>query len=328
MRYQVHQTTVDGYDAVQLIDHQTGMQAVVVPELGNNAVSLTVDGKEFLWKPDESLQSLHARRALFGIPFLSPWANRLDQDGFWVDGCQFLVNKKLGNVREDAYYQPIHGLLLFRSWQVKNTEADDSGAQVTSTFCLTPYPELMAQFPFAHRLEMTHRLSQGRLSVNVRIFNECAAAIPVSVGFHPFFTLPEVPRDEWMVEIAARKHHCLNGRKIPDGTYEELAGGRMVDLSTTELDDVFSDLVRDETDESKFRVLTDSHSLTVGMGPNYRVSVVYAPQASSFVCIEPMAALTNAFNLAHAGLYDGLQAIAPEKSWEETFWVEPVLVRS
>jgi aldose 1-epimerase len=34
-------------------------------------------------------------------------------------------------------------------------------------------------------------------------------------------------------------------------------------------------------------------------------------------------AITNAFNLAHAGLYQGLQSIPPGQHWVESFWIRP-----
>jgi aldose 1-epimerase len=34
-----------------------------------------------------------------------------------------------------------------------------------------------------------------------------------------------------------------------------------------------------------------------------------------------MAALTNAFNLAHAGKYKELQSIPAGETWRESFWV-------
>jgi len=36
-----------------------------------------------------------------------------------------------------------------------------------------------------------------------------------------------------------------------------------------------------------------------------------------------MTAITNAFNLAHAGLYKDLQSIASGATWTESFWIRP-----
>jgi aldose 1-epimerase len=63
--------------------------------------------------------------------------------------------------------------------------------------------------------------------------------------------------------------------------------------------------------------------ITVTYGPKYPVAVVYAPPGREFICFEPMAAITNAFNLAHTGVYKELQSIAPGGQWKESFWVTP-----
>jgi aldose 1-epimerase len=67
------------------------------------------------------------------------------------------------------------------------------------------------------------------------------------------------------------------------------------------------------------------------LGPNYRAVVIYAPKpaagqdaaARNFICIEPVAAIINALNLAHQGIYKELQSIAPGGVWQESFWVRP-----
>ena len=43
----------------------------------------------------------------------------------------------------------------------------------------------------------------------------------------------------------------------------------------------------------------------------------------NFICIEPMAGITNALNLAHRGVYKELQSIPPGGTWQESFWIRP-----
>jgi aldose 1-epimerase len=61
----------------------------------------------------------------------------------------------------------------------------------------------------------------------------------------------------------------------------------------------------------------------VTYGPKYTVAVVYAPPGKSFICFEPMSGITDAFNLAHAGVYKELQSIPPGGHWRESFWISP-----
>ena len=51
--------------------------------------------------------------------------------------------------------------------------------------------------------------------------------------------------------------------------------------------------------------------------------MIWSPSQSAFICFEPMAAITNALNLAQRGVYKELQNIAPGGTWRESFWIKP-----
>jgi aldose 1-epimerase len=94
---------------------------------------------------------------------------------------------------------------------------------------------------------------------------------------------------------------------------------------------VFSDLVRDADGLATMTLRGKAQRLDVALGANYRAVVIYAPKsapgqdaaARNFVCIEPVAAIINALNLAHKGVYKELQHIPPAGVWQESFWIRP-----
>jgi aldose 1-epimerase len=96
---------------------------------------------------------------------------------------------------------------------------------------------------------------------------------------------------------------------------------RSVSLKGRNIDDVFSDLVRDELGRAVMAMTGKSQRLEVLLGPKYRAVVIYSPSDRDFVCLEPEAAIINALNLSHKGLYDELQSLAPGQIWQESFWV-------
>ena len=99
-----------------------------------------------------------------------------------------------------------------------------------------------------------------------------------------------------------------------------------VQLAPIELDDVFSDLVRDSSGEATMSVTGRTQRLDVILGANYRAVVIYAPKPAAgqnFICIEPVTAIINALNLAHKGVYKELQSIAPGGYWQERFRIRP-----
>ena len=91
-------------------------------------------------------------------------------------------------------------------------------------------------------------------------------------------------------------------------------------LSSINLDAI-SNLIRDTRGCAEFSVQGKLEKISVIYGAKYTVAVVYAPRNREFICFEPMAALTNGFNLAHTGVYKELQVISPQKTWCESFWI-------
>ena len=82
--------------------------------------------------------------------------------------------------------------------------ADSRSAHLTSRLQFWKYPDLMAQWPFAQEYEVTYSLADGVLEVKTTITNLSADPMPVIIGFHPFFQIPGIPRDEWIAHLSAR----------------------------------------------------------------------------------------------------------------------------
>jgi aldose 1-epimerase len=318
-------------DTVQLEDTAHQIVVSIVPSIGNVAYEMKVKGVNVLRFPYASLEEFKARPRLSGIPFLGPWANRLDELGFYANGKKYTFNMELGNVRGP---RPIHGFLASASqWKVVDTRADMDSASVRSRLEFFREPSWMAQFPFAHAIEMTYRLQNGALEVETIIENLSAEPMPISIGFHPYFQLTDGPRNDWTVSVGARTQWLLSPDKLPTGETRPIEqlfpNPQQIPLGQFMLDDVFGDLVRDGSGRAVMSVKGKSQRLDVLFGPNYRAAVIYAPgpnpqgQTQEFICFEPMAGITNALNLAHRGQYKELQMLAPGQRWQERFWVRP-----
>jgi len=319
MNYTAERQTSDGVEIVYLADARTKTEVWIAPSIGNNSYEMKVNGQRVFWSPYATVKELKAKPAMAGNPFLAPWANRLDQDAFYANGKKYSLNAELKNFRRDGNGQPIHGLLVYANeWQVASLKSGDESAAVTSRLEFWKYPDYMAQFPFAHTYEMTYRLRDGALEVETAIENFSTATMPVSVAYHPYFTLPGVPRDDWQVHVPASRQVVLNDKLTPTGELRPVALQQPVTLRGRQFDDVFAGV-----DASReFVVEGGGKRIGVKFGPRFPVGVVYAPQGRDFICFEPMSGPTNAFNLAHAGKYAELQKIAPGGGWRESYWIK------
>ena len=322
--YKAEQTTDHGIPVVRLTDASHGVEVSIVPSVGNEAYEMKVHGKNILHFPYPDVSEFQKRPALSGIPFLAPWGNRLDQQAFWANGKKYQFDMQLGNVRGA---NPIHGLLSSSPlWRVTEAAADQRSAHVTSRLEFWKYPDLMAQWPFAHEYEMTYSLADGVLEVKIAIANLSAEPMPVAVAFHPYYKIPDVPRDEWMGHIPARLHVEADKALIPTGEFKPMDLPDPFPLKGRTLDDGFTNLVRDADGRAHFWIESAGKKIEAMFGPKYPVAVVWEPndgngQPQEFICFEPMAGITNAVNLNHEGKYPDLQTVPAGGKWSESFWV-------
>ena len=318
--YSADRQTIDGIEVVRLSDAVHRIEVSISPSIGNIAYDIRAASTPIVLPPPDPLAAWRAKPTQAGIPFLAPWANRIMPDSYWANGKRYLLNPDAGGLRRDPNGLAIHGLLLFASdWQVVRMHADDRGAEVVSRLEFSRRPEWMAQFPFAHSIEMTHRLSNGVLEVRTSIHNESHDPMPLLIGYHPWYQIPGVPRDRWTVHIPVREHYILTDKLVPSGEKKPVDLPDPLPLAGHSFDDVFGGVNADD----QFWVEAGGRRISVRFGAKFPVAVVYAPTARDVICFEPMTGITNAFNLAHAGLYKELQSIAPGQTWTESFWIRP-----
>jgi aldose 1-epimerase len=322
--YRAERTSDHGVAVVRLTDTARDVEVAVVPGVGNTAYEMKVRGKNILYFPFADVSEFRQRPQLSGIPLLAPWANRLDQTAFFANGKKYNFDMEFGNVRGQI---PIHGLLSTAPWEVIKVDSDRNSAWYTARLEFWRYPDWMAQWPFAHEYEMTYRLRGGELEVQLAIRNLSTEPMPVAVGFHPYFQIPGVPRDQYAAHIPARSRVMADQRLIPTGEYRPMDLPAEFPLRGRTLDDGFTDLQRDADGRARFYIKSGQMTVETSFGPKYPVAVVWAPnnpagQPEPFICIEPMAGVTNAINLAQQGKYAGLQTVAPGGRWSESFWVK------
>src|SRR5579864_8039492 len=79
-------------DVVRLEDTARQIRVSIVPGIGNVAFEMRVKGENVLRFPYADLTEFRSRPGLSGIPFLAPWANRLDEQAFYANGKKYVFN--------------------------------------------------------------------------------------------------------------------------------------------------------------------------------------------------------------------------------------------
>ena len=273
------------FETVTLRDPSSALTATYVPEAGMIATSLSDAGAELLGQR-RGLQAYVSNHKTMGIPILYPWANRLSSNGYGVDGAVVTLTPGTGGVRTDEHGVPIHGTLAaYPGWHV-TTELE---SQLTAELDFAARPGLLASFPFPHLLTLDVTLMQRTLTVKTTVTATTGSRVPMCFGFHPYLTLPGVPRAQWQIETPSMRHRPVNPGGIP-------TGAAIAHPATSETlgDKVIDDGFDEVADGSVFAVSGGDRRIEVHFDAGYTAAQVFAPATDEVVCFEPMAAPTDA----------------------------------
>lgn len=220
---------IHGFEALTIGSADGELEAAFVPGAGMVCCSLRHRGEEVLGQRN-GLSGYAERRSTMGIPLLYPWANRLGADRFQIAGHTVDLGGDPAAVKRDDQGLAMHGLLTAaRGWRVKSHRAAGSGAELVASFAWSARPELLALFPFAHRLTLAARIESGALRMETTVAATGGDPVPVAFGFHPYLTLPGLERGSWMVELPVGEQLALDERGLPSGASEavRLDSGRL-----------------------------------------------------------------------------------------------------
>ncbi|MEA2469622.1 MAG: aldose 1-epimerase [Thermoleophilaceae bacterium] len=292
----IESTTREGYPAVTVKDGD--LTATFVPQLGMIGASFTHRGEELLGQRN-GLPAYEARGSTMGIPLLYPWANRLSGFHYEVAGKHVTIDGDSPLVKVDENGVPIHGLLNASPYW----RAQPAGeAALTAVLDWGAHPELLEAFPFPHEMRLQAGLADGRLTITATV-TATTDPVPVSFGFHPYLTLPDVSRADWHIELPVTEQLVLDDQSIPTGATEpaNIPPGPLGDRT---FDDGYAQLTGDPP---TFVLQGGGRRIELSFDSGYDYAQVYAPEGQDLICFEPMTAATNA--LVAAG--PGLQVLEP-----------------
>jgi aldose 1-epimerase len=244
--------------------------------------------------------------AVDGIPFLYPWANRLAGFDYEALGKRVELDRESPLIELDQNGLPIHGLLkAWRDWEVLGDEEE----RLEATLDFAAHEELLRFFPFPHELLLEVRLEGARLDITTTVRANRDSGVPVSFGYHPYFTLPGAPREEWQIEVPVGERLVLDEQMIPTGAREPVTG---LDgpLGERTFDDGYA--LVDHT--RPFAVEGGGRRIEVRFDDRFPFAQVYSPPGAAFICFEPMTAATNALRRG-----EDLLIVAPGGSFSATW---------
>lgn len=273
----------------------------VAPERGAVLLDLFFDRRNVLdgyQTADELREGKWGKSAL-----LFPFPNRLEDGRYAWNGAEYqfpINNPDTGNA--------IHGFVRREIFEVESLTLARHYAGLTCSFY---YSGHLDYYPFPMQLDVRYEMYLGGLfRVWFRARNLNTFAIPMGLGWHPYFRLSERAPDTLLL-LPPCARVPLSERMIPMGEplpYADFAEIRP--LADARLDDCFAALEQGDLWRMRLEGAYGRLSLEAE-ADKFPFFQVFTPPHSQSVALEPMSCNINAFNNG-----DGLYILNPDEIWE------------
>jgi galactose mutarotase-like enzyme len=252
-------------------------RAEVVPSRGAIVSRFDVGGAPLLYLDRATLED-PTKNVRGGVPFLFPTAGRLEGDQY----------------RGREMNQ--HGFARNLPFVV---EAQDARSL---TLSLSASEETRARFPFEFRVELTISLHGPELRIDQRYRNLGSERMPLHVGFHPYFFVPDADKAGARIDTRATRAF--------DNTVKKDVPFSGFDFSRPEVDLHLSDHGGSKSALHR----PGAPTIEIEASPEFTWWVVWALAKKDFICVEPWSAPGNALN-------SGERLLHVEPGGERALWL-------
>ena len=276
--------------AIDRYDLASGTSYSIARGWGCNLMSWVVNGQEVIYCPDD-LPAAATKITGGGNPILFPSVGRT-----WDLSSGTPVLGPYRVLGSDATYRmPNHGI-VFQS-EFTRTGLVESPDLITATYRLrVPESVRRENYPFDVALEQSFAFRPDRVELAAQITNSGNTPAPVAFGYHPYFRVSNPEREGVEIRLPATKQLLLTPDTVlPTGQTRKtdgvlkLAAGRYYDNLFAGLTGRRMSLVDRQA----------GRTIHVDFDERTELLVVYAPDNSEFVCIEPWTRGLGAFMRLH-----------------------------
>ncbi|MEM9921250.1 MAG: hypothetical protein AAF990_24325 [Bacteroidota bacterium] len=280
------------YDKYTFYNPASGHLMSLVPGCGACLVDLILDNQSLLdtYQTAEQLE-MHKKAK---SEFLLPFPNRLLDGLYTFEGktYQFPINNK-------PTANAIHGFAIGEPMSLEKVELAEQKVQLV---CLFDYDGSREYYPFPFKASIEFELSDSDgLTIGVFVENTGTGAMPIGMGWHPYFKIGTMV-DDWYLQVPASQVVAIDDRMIPTGVLTPYTKfQRLERIGASTLDNCFLLEDREEAGQAEVLLTNVNQGRTLRYwqecGPGkFNYIQLFIPPPRQSIAIEPMSCNINAFN--------------------------------
>lgn len=241
--------------------------AEVSPDHGGSIIGFEVGGRAILRRGIAGTHPL-----LYSSFPLVPYCNRIRSGSFRFEDQAVELRP---NFDQDPH--PLHGDGWLERWDVVAVQDDVIELSLTRP---------AGEWPWRYRAHQRISVEAGRLSVTLTVENLSERAMPVGLGFHPYFERP------------ARLTATVDGWWTGDGglpdRWEERDSLRATDIDRLQVDNTFTGW--------DGKAIIETPTDRIMLASDLPMLHLYSPKGGNFFCAEPVSSAPDAPNHPERGL--------------------------
>jgi aldose 1-epimerase len=292
MSFKITQETDQDLNLLEISDLSSGIRVRVLPSYGAAIHEYSIPLCKERIPVISGYESLADLNNNFSRSYksakLSPFVCRLADGKYRFNGECYEFNNKFSDG------SAIHGILFNKSFTV--TEKIELPEEASLTMEYTYRREDQA-YPFDYRIIVRYVLKTGgRLYIETTVENLSPTSIPVSDGWHPYFSLGGKTND-WLLSFRSRNHVIFDRRLIPVGHLQYTDAYVMPKLIGQDFfDDCF--LLDANTDKPAATLENPLNGLRLSVfaDQTYRYLQIYTPEDRKSIAIENLSSAPDSFN--------------------------------
>ena len=305
-RFSITRAFMGRFPLVVLTDHERGL-VLRVAERGATVVGIEVPLAQGTFQVADGFgdeEELAAgKSARFAI--MAPFANRIADGRYRFDGTGYDMQP---GVTVDRGVR--HGFLRTADFDVVDEFVGEDSVSV-AFYNGSIRPGVHEGYPFAIDTTIRFTLDAGGITLQATLRNVGDGDAPCFFGWHPYFRMPHGPVDDWLLQVDASSLVLTDAGTIPLPGTDALAPLDKADpsldfrsmraIGATQIDKAYTGLQREADGRARMRLRDPQGALEVCVWQTDGVGLVFTgdtvprePRTS--VAMEPMQALTNAFN--------------------------------
>ncbi len=307
--FEYSKTAFGKYKRYLLQNTRTKTGFALVPGRGATLLEISFAGQNILdaYTDPAELDSMDWMKNTL----LYPFPNRLADGRYFWNGHlnQFAIN-------DLTTRNALHGFVAFQKFKVSRILLTDVAAEIT---CRYECSGKQTGYPFPTTLEVTYGISDNhRFRIEFSVLNRHSEAIPVGLGWHPYFRLTENV-GQTALRLPDSERIEINQKMLPSGQRTDNNSYRTaIPLGEAFLDNCFKIKKLDAIWRAS--IFGGGKRLTLSANAKlWPYLQVFTPPSRNAIALEPMSCNIDGFNNR-----EGLVVLPPGGTWRGGAFLEYV----